>query len=292
MNNNEYLDITKININGINHNLRAIGDILKFQNQIFPLHFLLHFDLNLGFDPMDNQQNINLINYNNKKRYLHWSNLTPHGTLLFHYQQFINMIAFLPDIIGKKFIEIGTGIGGGAYIAKRCGFNVVCTNYPISSYNKSCYLLNLNPVEFRMGVDSFSKLLRNDEKADIIYSYGIPFNRDFSRSKTVDPKDEFWIDNLDYLFLTIDDAVSHLAERGIFFSWHNYRFSSMLVKEIANKLMSLYKCKIICQLVKKNQVEITHLTIIKGYNFTLYEKNNQTGLFNYDLNHENELGGL
>ena len=250
---NDQVKITKLPINGYNLNLKNKKDILLFRDLILPWHFLVHYDLSLNYDPLKNENVENIYT-------------TPHGTLLYHYKTFINMISFLPYTIGKNFIEVGTGSGGFSYVANKAGFNVTCTNYPVSNYEKSCELLKLSPVEFRMGKDSFSQILQNGSKADIIYSYGVPFNRDFLYTTSVNPRDEYWIDSLDYWFSTLDDAMSHLSERGFLFSWHNYRLSQLLAQQLANKLMSKYKCKVIHQFLYKNKIEYTNFTIIKGYN--------------------------
>jgi len=251
----------KIDINGLYLNLKKTNDIEYFRELIFPWHFLLHFDNIHGYTH-DNREVEQLKKLSKQGGYKNWEYLTPHGTLLYQYKTFIKMISLLPDIAGKKLIEIGTGKGGVSYSAKSSGFDVICTNFPLSAYEKSTNMLNLNPKEFRMGSNSFTELLQKGEKADIIFSNGVPFNRDSSRNSK-------WIKNVDFLYSVFEDATSSLPEKGFLFSWHNYQLNRNIIKELANRLMSKIKCKVFVQFLYKKPnnklIEVTDLTIIKGY---------------------------
>ncbi|KPA14803.1 hypothetical protein MHK_004984 [Candidatus Magnetomorum sp. HK-1] len=223
-----------------------------------------------GFD------HTNLKHIENKKkeckRYdIHWKKITPQGVLHNHFKKFIDISKQLPNKIGNKLIEIGVGFGGFSYTAQKSGFDVTCTTLGEMSdvEKKSWELLNLNPVYFKMGQNSFSELLKDGIKPNIIYSCGVPFNRDFSVKNNIDPFDDYWFDEISYWFPIIDDVFVNLSDGGFFFSNHNYHLNQSLTNDLIVKMKTKYgpKCDLLfncyAMTLENKKVPVTNMFIVK-----------------------------
>jgi len=271
-NRNKTIDLTNINYNNILLNLRKSEDVQIFKNQIFPWHFLLHFNLINGFDHTNLHHIDNLKKLSKRYNNINWSQITPQGILYSHYKKFISITNKLPNIVGNKLIEIGVGHGGFSYTAQKVGFNVTCTtlNVPQEIVEKSWELLEINPITFKMGHNSFSELLKDDSKANIVYSNGVPFNRDFSIKNNVDPYDNYWYDDVSYWFPIVADVFENLSDEGFFFSYHNYHLSQSLANDLIFKMKAMYnsKCKLLFHCYAMNlenkQIPVTNMIIIKN----------------------------
>ena len=268
------IDLSSIYYNNTSLNLRKSEDVQTIKNEIFPWHLLLHFNLINGFDHT-NLQHIENLKKSAKRYNIYWRKITPQGVLYNHFDKFIKITNFLPNIIGNKLIEIGLGFGGFSYTAKKIGFNVTCTtlNKPQEIEEKSWKLLDINPVIFKMGHNSFSELLKDGSNANIIYSCGVPFNRDFSIKSDVDPYDNNWFDDVSYWFPIIDDVFENLSDEGFFFSYHNYHLKQSLANGLIAKMKAKYASNVelffnsYAMPLENKKVPVTNMMLIKSKHF-------------------------
>jgi len=225
------------------YDLTNMDDLITVCDILFPQDFLNKFNNVHGYYPTKKEckQQIEFIADHSYDKKINPEILIPSNKLLANFYDFIEYISSISSVIGNKLVEIGIGLGGLSYIAKRLGFEIICSdlNAGIFEYQQKWDFLNLKPVYFCLGKSSILSIINS--KVDIIYLKAVHFNR---RKAYISPKDigdEHWFDTVEEWLPFLNDMFFHLNKGGYLICRHNYGIPPSLAKKIINKLEDIYK---------------------------------------------------